>query len=144
MYRLARLLLFLLLAVHRYRRANPCPLWFLPRGSKWHFPRGPFQILTITSSSTVRHATPSRMRRFRCPYHPCTREFATRNDLERHLATPQHRNDVEDWEERANRYKCPATACKFGENGFARKDHYKRHMRTMHPSLALNDDYSAA
>jgi len=96
------------------------------------------QILKVFRKDHPLAYTQPRKRRFRCPYHPCTRVFGSRNDLERHLATRQHRKDV-DSSERANRFRCKYLWCKRSQQGFSRKDHYMRHMERMHQSTLLDD-----
>ncbi|KAF2242892.1 hypothetical protein BU26DRAFT_555056 [Trematosphaeria pertusa] len=81
----------------------------------------------------------SRKRRFPCTRHSCTRAFTSRNDLERHLKTKKHRNDATHSGDAVGLLRCKVPWCKRGKEGWARKDHYMRHMERMHPDLKLED-----
>lgn len=93
---------------------------------------------TLGSQRQLRARAQPCKRRFPCPYPPCQRVFGSRNDLERHLATRQHRKDVKS-SERANRFRCKYLWCKRNQQGFSRKDHFMRHMERMHQGI-LSDN----
>ncbi|KAF2192216.1 hypothetical protein K469DRAFT_745708 [Zopfia rhizophila CBS 207.26] len=95
----------------------------------------PFACTTKLRQHVFKHTLPHK-----CPHISCNSAFAYRKDLVRHLNTRKHRNNVAVDGPQSNLMFCEVRWCKRSKEGFARRDHYVRHVRKMHPGLGVDEE----
>lgn len=68
-----------------------------------------------------------------CPVQRCPHRTAKTRDMERHVIA-QHPDYVKTQAlPTPPRPMCPVAGCRYGQRGFARKDHLRRHLQKTHP-----------
>ena len=67
--------------------------------------------------------TPRSLLRHKCTVEGCPKDYKYKGDRDRHFHSHL-----------APRFLCPVPRCKFSEQGFHRKDHFMKHLKT-HPNL---------
>ncbi|KAF2176605.1 hypothetical protein K469DRAFT_400405 [Zopfia rhizophila CBS 207.26] len=85
-----------------------------------------FTVLILYRQHVAKHTLPHK-----CPHPSCNIAFSYQKDLVRHLSTRKHRDDAHLEGVSSNMVFCQVRWCRRSKEGFARRDHYVRHVRKM-------------
>lgn len=80
------------------------------------------------------HGDPA-LRKHGCDYEGCTKRFNHPRELTRHVASKHEK-------ETSPKEFCTFPACKMHFKGFTRRDHFRRHMKTVHGSGSVSESTS--